>query len=54
MTEASSRIELLERHLQGDPQGAARLYAFYAERLGRLAQQHLSPKTSRWNCSRCG
>lgn len=44
MNEPSSINDLVERHRQGDPDAAGELFAHYAQRLGRLAGQHLSRK----------
>jgi len=37
-----SATELVQRHCQGDPNAAGELFAYYAERLSRLAERHLS------------
>jgi RNA polymerase sigma factor (sigma-70 family) len=39
--------ELVERFRAGDPQAAAELFARYAQRLARLAEQHLSRPVAR-------
>lgn len=41
MNESTSITELVERYRHGDPQAAQRLFACYAQRLSRLAEQSL-------------
>jgi RNA polymerase sigma-70 factor (ECF subfamily) len=44
MNEPDSLTDLVRRHRDGDPDAARALFANYAQRLGRLAEQHLSRK----------
>lgn len=44
MDEPTSLTELVRRHRQGDPEAARELFTYYAQRLSRLAEQHLSRK----------
>lgn len=44
MSEPTSLTDLVQRHRQGDPDAASELFAYFAERLSRLAEQHLSRK----------
>ena len=44
MVEPTSVTDLVRRHRQGDADAARELFAYYAERLSRLAEQHLSRK----------
>lgn len=44
MDEHHSVTERVQRHRQGDPDAAGELFAYYAQRLSRLAEQHLSRK----------
>ncbi|MBC8868633.1 MAG: sigma-70 family RNA polymerase sigma factor [Planctomycetes bacterium] len=36
--------DLVQRHRHGDPEAAGELFAYYAQRLSRVAEQHLSRK----------
>jgi RNA polymerase sigma-70 factor (ECF subfamily) len=42
----TSLTEAVQRHREGDSDAAAAIYAHYAERLSRLAHQHLSSKVA--------
>lgn len=44
MTEPTPLTTLVQRHRQGDPDAAAELFAYYARRLSRLAEQFISRK----------
>ena len=44
MDEPTSLTDLVRRHRQGDPEAARQLFAYYAHRLSRLAEHHLSRK----------
>lgn len=44
MDQDSSPTDLVRRHRAGDPQAAQALFERYAQRLGHLAEQHLSRK----------
>jgi RNA polymerase sigma-70 factor (ECF subfamily) len=44
MLNPCSLTELVQRYRQGDPDAAGQLFAHYAQRLSRLADQHLSRK----------
>lgn len=44
MDDPSFLADLVQRHRLGDPEAAGQLFAYYAQRLGRLAEQHLSRK----------
>ena len=44
MTEPTPLTSLVQRHRQGDPDAAAELFAYYARRLSRLAEQFISRK----------
>jgi len=42
MDDSGPLTELILRHRQGDPDASAQLFAYYAQRLCRLAEHHLS------------
>ncbi len=44
MNESPSLTDLVRRHHAGDPDAARQLFDYYADRLSRLAEQHLSRK----------
>jgi len=44
MVEPAHRTGLVQRYRQGDPDAAGELFAYYARRLSRLAQQFISRK----------
>jgi RNA polymerase sigma-70 factor, ECF subfamily len=44
MSVPESSTDLVERHRQGDAEATALIFAHYAQRLSRVAQQHLSRK----------
>lgn len=46
MDQPTSLSELVRLHQQGDPEAASKVFGYYAERLSRLAEQHLSRKLS--------
>ncbi len=44
MVEPTPFASLVQRHRQGDPDASAELFAYYAQRLSRLAEQFISRK----------
>ena len=44
MLDPRSLMDLVQRHRQGDPEAARRLFAHYAQRRSRLADRYLSQK----------
>jgi len=44
MPDPNSLLDVVQRHRQGDPEAARRLFAHYAERLSRLADRYLSQR----------
>ena len=46
MDEPTALTDLVRRHRDGDPEAARELFAWYAQRLSHLAEQHLSHKLS--------